>query len=192
MKTLLILAMTALLAGCCTCTTDSSAAPAAGTSLVLHQFNSDTDLGEWKIEDDNVMGGLSRGRLAVSESGHARFTGDISLDNNGGFSSIQTDFGPLNVSVFRFLCIRLKGDGKRYQVRVESAPKDRHAYAFDFSTRSKWQVVSIPFDQMYAIRHGDRLDLPNYPGQTMSRIQILAGDGRADSFQLEIDRIWLK
>ncbi|HPA78809.1 MAG TPA: CIA30 family protein [Kiritimatiellia bacterium] len=179
MKIPILLALTGLLAGC-------------GSGMVLHQFSTHTGPGNWQIENDSVMGGLSRGRLAINKSGHALFTGEISLDNNGGFSSIQADFESLDVSAFRRLCIRLKGDGKRYQVRIESAPKDRHAYAFDFSTCGKWQVISIPFDQMFAIRHGDRLDLPNYPGQTLSRIQILAGDGRAESFQLEIDRIWLQ
>ncbi len=86
----------------------------------------------------------------------------------------------------------LKGDGKPYQVRVEADRDDRHAYAFDFPTSGNWEVVVIPFDEMAAIRHGDRLDLPPYPGRTLSRLQLLFGNGRAESFQIEIDRIWLE
>jgi NADH dehydrogenase [ubiquinone] 1 alpha subcomplex assembly factor 1 len=53
-------------------------------------------------------------------------------------------------------------------------------------------VIEIPFADMYAIRHGDRLDLPNYPGQTLAQVQILIGNGKAETFQLEIDKIWVK
>ncbi len=189
----LVLGAALAAAGCLSCPPSSPERPTdAAANHDIFQFRQGIPLDGWEVEDDNVMGGLSRGRLVVNEAGNALFTGDISLDNNGGFSSIQYDFASLDVSGYQALCLGLRGDGKRYQVRVESAPRARHAYAFDFQTDGNWQVIEIPFRQMEAIRHGDRLDLPNYPGETMTRIQILAGEGRAESFQLEIDRIWLK
>ena len=161
-------------------------------SRVIYRFSVETGTSGWEIEDDYVMGGHSRGRLAVNEAGNAVFSGEISLANDGGFSSIQHDFGPYDVSGHRALVLGIKGDGQRSQVRVEASPEARHAYAFDFPTSGDWQTIEIPFNQMSAIRHGDLLDLPPYPGQTMARIQILAGEGRTTSFQLEIDQIWLK
>ena len=161
-----------------------------GSNQTLHQFTRDTGTGDWQIEDDLVMGGRSRGRLEINEAGNAVFSGSISLENDGGFSSIQRDFDSLDVSGYRALCIGLKGDGRRCQVRVEASPADRHAYAFDFDTTGEWQAVEIPFNRLYAIRHGDRLDLPGYPGQTLSRVQILAGPPPGP-FRLEIDRLWL-
>jgi NADH dehydrogenase [ubiquinone] 1 alpha subcomplex assembly factor 1 len=192
MKSILLPFLFALAAaGCATCKTAPCAAGAAD-NFTLHQFSLDTGTAGWEIQDDAVMGGISKGRLVVNQAGNAVFTGTISLENDGGFSSFQRDFPSIDVSAHRSFCIGLKGDGKRYQIRVESTPRARHGYAFDFPTSGKWEVIKIPFDQMYAIRHGDRLDLPNYPGQTLVQFQILAGDGRAESFQLEIDRIWLK
>ena len=133
----------------------------------------------------------SSSNLEINEAGNAVFSGTISLANGGGFSSIQRDFDTLDVSAYRVLCLGLRGDGKRYQVRVESTPNAPHGYAFDFETSGDWQTVEIPFPELYAIHHGDRLDLPAYPGQALSRIQILAGDGRAETFVLELDRVWL-
>lgn len=104
--------------------------------MTLHQFNSDTGLGVWRVEDDSVMGERSRGRLAINEAGNALFSGGISPDNGGGFSSIQTEFGPIDVSAYRFLCIGLKGDGKRYQVRVESTPVVT-------LERNQWKAIRI-------------------------------------------------
>jgi hypothetical protein len=39
---------------------------------------------------------------------------------------------------------------------------------------------------------GDRLDLPNYPGKKLAQIQLLIGNNVAETFLLEIDKIWLK
>jgi hypothetical protein len=164
----------------------------AADTLTIFAFSRDADVSGWEIQDDVVMGGVSQGRFALNEEGKAVFTGNVSLENDGGFSSLQYTFDAVEVSPYHTLCIRLKGDGKPYQLRVESAKNVRHGYACDFVTSGDWQIVEIPFADMYAIRHGDRLDLPNYPGQTLAQVQILIGNGKAETFQLEIDKIWVK
>ena len=190
MKFLLPLLALAFFVSGCACCAPPDSAPASGNRTLV-QFGRDTGLAGWQVENDDVMGGLSRGRLEINEAGNALFTGTVSLENNGGFSSIQQAFAPVDVSAYRAVCLGLKGDGKRYQLRVQSSADASHAYAFDFDTGGEWEVVEIPFADMYAIRHGDRLDRPNYPGQTLGHLQLLIGNGRAESFQLEIDRIWL-
>ncbi|MDY0144359.1 MAG: CIA30 family protein [Kiritimatiellia bacterium] len=194
MKPLLALVLSALVFGSVGCThaTPLTTVPnAVSSNRTLHQFASETGTGGWQIENDAVMGGRSSSNLEINEAGNAVFSGTISLANGGGFSSIQRDFDTLDVSAYRALCLGLRGDGKRYQVRVESTPNAPNGYAFDFETSGDWQTVEIPFPELYAIHHGDRLDLPAYPGQALSRIQILAGDGRAETFVLELDRVWL-
>jgi NADH dehydrogenase [ubiquinone] 1 alpha subcomplex assembly factor 1 len=193
MKTILLILACSFVAAGCTDRPSSVASgecPPAGSELFL--FSQTKGLQGWIIQDDGVMGGLSKGRVAINEAGNALFTGDISLENNGGFSSVQVAFDPVDVSAFRAIHLGLKGDGKRYQIRVESKPKVRHSYAFDFETSGKWEVIRIPFSEMYAIHHGDRLDLPNYPGQQLAHIQILIGNKTAESFELELDKIWLE
>ena len=193
MKTaLMILALALAASGCTNCDSAPPTDPAASGNRTLFQFSQDAGLDGWAIEDDAVMGGRSRGRMSVNDAGNAVFAGDISLENGGGFSSIQYDFGPIDVSGYRTIHLGLKGDGKRYQLRIDSEKNARHSYACDFETSGAWEEIVLPFADFHAIRHGDRLDLPPYPGQTMARIQILFGNQQAESFQLEIDRIWLK
>ena len=193
MKTgLLILALALTSTGCTNCDSAQPTNPDPSDNRTLFQFSQKADLGGWKIEDDAVMGGRSQGRISLNEAGNAVFAGEVSLENGGGFSSVQCDFGPLDVSAYRAIHLGLKGDGKRYQLRVDSDRNAHHSYACDFQTSGDWQEIVVPFADLFAIRHGDRLDLPNYSGQTMARLQILVGDGRAESFRLEIDRIWLK
>ena len=172
--------------------TAASAGDAGDAAHVVFAFGKDADVSGWEIQDDVVMGGVSQGRFALNEEGKAVFAGNVSLENDGGFSSLQYGFDPIDVSTCRAIYLALKGDGKRYQLRIESEPKARHSYAYDFDTSGDAQVIEIPFADMYAIHHGDRLDLPNYPGQTLAHVQILIGNNRAESFQLEIEKLWVK
>ncbi len=188
---LALLAMAWGVAAGCAVRAPAPGADAPTAELPLVQFSRDAGLAGWHIENDDVMGGLSQSALAIDEAGNAVFSGDVSLENGGGFASIQCDYAALDMSACRAVCLGLKGDGKRYQLRVDAAKNARHSYACDFDTSGEWQVVEIPFADMYAIRHGDRLDRPNYPGRTLARLQILIGNGKSESFHLELDRIWL-
>jgi len=192
MKTMLLIPFLVLAAaGCATCPSSDPADPPSSGNRTLVQFSREAGPAGWHVENDDVMGGRSQGRLDIAETGNALFTGAISLENDGGFASIQCDYPSIDVSACRAIHLGLKGDGKRYQLRIDAAPGARHSYAADFQTSGNWEEIVLPFADFTAIRHGDRLDLPNYPGKTLARLQILAGDGRAESFQLEIDKIWL-
>ena len=58
------------------------------SSKLLFGFNSEVEKLPWRIVLDGVMGGLSTGNIEV-DSGVMSFTGQTSLQNNGGFSSIR-------------------------------------------------------------------------------------------------------
>ena len=45
-------------------------------------------LNEWRITNDGVMGGQSEGHYTIQDN-TMTFNGTISLENNGGFSSIS-------------------------------------------------------------------------------------------------------
>ncbi|MEL7225060.1 MAG: CIA30 family protein [Cyanobacteria bacterium J06576_12] len=80
--------------------------------LLLFDFKEDTSATAWRTQDDTVMGGRSAGHFALTESGHGRFWGDVSLENNGGFSSIRYRFAtPVNVADHTAFSLRVKGEG---------------------------------------------------------------------------------
>jgi len=168
--------------------TRSQAEPAK----VLFDFADPAAMRGWQVEDDGVMGGVSRGNMIHDKAGHLIFRGEVSLENNGGFSSIQNNFDPIDVSKYQHAILRLKGDGKDYRFIVESDPKGRHYYLTEFATSGDWQEIKIPLRKMYPVRRGDRLDLPNYPAETMSQVRLMIANGRAESFQLEIASIALE
>ena len=59
----------------------STAYPAAADSNL--EFDQGTK--GWQTVLDGVMGGLSTGRIAEGDGGTLRFSGELSLENNGGF-----------------------------------------------------------------------------------------------------------
>jgi NADH dehydrogenase [ubiquinone] 1 alpha subcomplex assembly factor 1 len=168
--------------------TRSQAEPAK----VLFDFAEPAAMRGWQVEDDGVMGGVSRGNIIHDKAGHLIFRGEVSLENNGGFSSIQNNFDPIDVSKYQHAILRLKGDGKDYRFIVESDPKARHYYLTEFATGGDWQEIKIPLRKMYPVRRGDRLNIADYPAETMSQVRLMIANGRAESFQLEIASIALE
>ena len=55
---------------------------------IVHDF-SKSNLEGWYVIDDGVMGGRSRGQLEIENDDIGLFSGRISLQNYGGFSSIR-------------------------------------------------------------------------------------------------------
>lgn len=91
-------------------------------------------LSPWYIINDNVMGGESIGSIA-QQSGVIKFSGIISLENNGGFSSTLVPIKKLGKNLST-LAIDFQGDGRRYQVRaVVTKHGYRMAYKHDFDTK---------------------------------------------------------
>lgn len=160
--------------------------------MIVFDFSKETDPRRWEVEDDVVMGGRSKGEFSINDEGNGVFSGVVSLENNGGFSSVQHYFETIDVSPYLTAFIRLKGDGKRYQFLVEADREGRHYYVYEFQTTKAWQTVEVPLAKMYPVYRGERLAIPNYPGQTMAQVRFLIANGKSESFRLEIKKIWLE
>jgi hypothetical protein len=161
-------------------------------ALQIYDFTKDSDNRSWYIVDDVVMGGRSNGNFYTNSEGHGVFEGFVSLENNGGFSSLRHGLDKLNVDKFQYFVLRIKGDGKMYQFRTKSSQEDYYSYIAHFRTTGKWQTVELPFNEMYPSFRGRKLDLPNYPGKTIEEIVFLIANKKEEHFKLEIESINLK
>jgi NADH dehydrogenase [ubiquinone] 1 alpha subcomplex assembly factor 1 len=157
--------------------------------MILFDFNAQSDLSDWAIVDDVVMGGRSQGQFGLDEEGNAVFRGRVSLENNGGFSSVRYRFRTKDVGPHSHFKIRVKGDGNRYQFRAKSGLYDRHSYICYFETTGEWQTIEIPMEEMYPTFRGMKLNMENYPGTDLSEIAFLIGNKKAQGFELRIDRV---
>lgn len=160
--------------------------------MTIYDFTKSKDKRQWRIIDDVVMGGRSNGSFKVNTDGHGVFYGTVSLENNGGFSSVRYNFESIESTEYNSFLLRIKGDGKSYQFRVKDSRYHRYSYIYTFETSGQWQTIKIPFNQMYPSFRGYRLDAPNFEGQNMEEIAFLIGNKKAENFNLLIDFIKLK
>ena len=148
------------------------------SNRILAQFSCDSGFAGWRVENGATPADRPQPLLMIAETGNAVFAGD-------GPASILCDVPALDVSAYRTIRLGLKGDGQRYQLRLDAAPGDRHSYAADFQTSGDWQEIVLPFADFAAAGPAPA----PYPGQTLARVRIGAP---AAPFRLEIDRIWLE
>ncbi|SHG43298.1 CIA30 family protein [Winogradskyella jejuensis] len=161
-------------------------------TMTIFDFNSESNIQNWRIVDDVVMGGRSNGNFKINTDGHGEFSGYVSLENNGGFSSVRYNFETINSSGYTSFKIRLKGDGKPFQFRVKSTSSQRYSYIYEFQTSGEWETISIPFNQMSPSFRGYQLNQPNFNGKQMGEIAFLIGNKKEQAFKLLIDKIELK
>lgn len=162
------------------------------STMVVFDFDKDSDISNWTVVNDVVMGGRSDADFSINKDGHGVFQGHVSLENNGGFASLRYRFQTADVEQYKTIVLKVKGDGKRYQFRVKSEASDYYSYIHYFQTTSDWQTIEIPLAEMYPTFRGRRLDMANFPNKTMGEIAFLIGNKKAENFQLQLDAIQLK
>jgi hypothetical protein len=161
-------------------------------TMTLYDFTTESPSQDWYILDDVVMGGRSNGTFKISNDGYGVFFGNVSLENNGGFSSVRHQFKTKDVSDYSKIKLRIKGDGKAYQFRLKSDSRDYASYIYEFETTKDWMIIEIPFSKMYPSFRGRRLAQPNFEGDYVSEIAFLIGNKKPQEFKLLIDSIELK
>jgi len=143
----------------------------------------------WYVVDDVVMGGRSSGSFAVSDDGYGKFYGEVSLENNGGFSSIKYEMKTLAVKPNRTIRIRLKGDGNPYQFRVKDKRRHSYSYITTFETTGDWQTLEFTLSDFYPTFRGRKVDLPNFDQDTIEELRFLIGNKKPQRFQLLLESV---
>ena len=131
----------------------------------------------WRFASDTVMGGVSAGVLAhrpVQGLRSLRMTGDVSLQNDGGFISMGLELAPngqtFDASEFAGIGFDALGNGERYgfHLRTVDATRPWQSWRAEFSATRHWTRVSLPFDAF----EPHRTDVPLDP----SRLRRLSSD----------------
>jgi monofunctional biosynthetic peptidoglycan transglycosylase len=147
----------------------------------------------WSIVNDGVMGGLSSSQMELSESGTALFKGFVSLENNGGFASTRALFPSLDLSGCTEVTLRVRGDGRRYQLRFRMDDSfDGVAYRSEFDTSAgKWLELQLPFADFQASYRGSVLtDVEPLEPARIRQMGFMIADKTQGPFALEI--AWVK
>ena len=117
----------------------------------------------WTVTNDSVMGGISKGAITFNNK-QGVFSGDISLENNGGFSAVYRPIKPLFKDISKVV-IDITGDGQTYQLRLVGKVKEhRLAYKHSFETTTgKRQRITFSLADFVA----------SFRGRTIVNAQVL-------------------
>ena len=140
------------------------------------------------ITNDGVMGGLSKGKVTKTDQGTFLFSGDLSLENNGGFSSVRMSGGDWNLDGWQGIEIEVKGDGRTYDLRLTTDEKFRGSsvsFSGKFETKKgEWTKVRVPFSALKASWRGMKLDRPFNPAK-INGLGITIADKVQGPFKVE-------
>ena len=155
----------------------------------IYAFTAQSKVNEWRIVNDDVMGGISESSIACTAAGHGLFSGHVSMENNGGFASIQLNTRIKLAKEQKFIVLRIKGDGKAYEFRMKSEISQYESYVHSFATSGEWQTIKLPISEFYPQFRGRRLNSPNFNFNTIQQVSFLIANKQEEDFKLWIDRI---
>jgi monofunctional biosynthetic peptidoglycan transglycosylase len=154
-------------------------------TMIILQINA----AKWQTVHDGVMGGISTGEVKQVDD-VLLFSGELSLENNGGFASVRRLINA-DLSDCELVRLLVRGDGRSYQFRFRTDTNfDGLSWRFVFPTSSLWSTVDIPFAGFDPVFRGRKIEGagPLDTGR-ISQIGFLLADGIPGPFQLEIRAI---
>jgi NADH dehydrogenase [ubiquinone] 1 alpha subcomplex assembly factor 1 len=156
---------------------------------VMYRFSAQSNLREWRIVNDGVMGGISRSNLLMTSEGYGQFTGHVSLENNGEFASIQLNQSKTIPDETKYIILRVKGDGKQYEFRLKNDLYQSVSYVHPFKTSGEWETIRLAIGEFYPQYYGRKLNSPNFNYKNIEQISFLISNKKEEDFKLLIDRI---
>lgn len=163
----------------------------ASTSKI-YTFSPQTNIQDWRIVNDGVMGGISKSSLVLTKEGHGLFSGHVSLANNGGFASVQLNTKVKRAQDQEFIVLRVKGDGKQYEFRLKAGQSQPESYVHPFATSGEWQIIKLAISDFYPQFRGQKLNRPNFNYDTIEQLSFLIANKQAEDFDLLLDWIALE
>ena len=150
-------------------------------------FN-ENELEGWYIINDGVMGGLSKGQAQFTEEG-LLFYGSVSLENNGGFTSLRAPFGDYNLSEFKQITIRYRSKGISMALQME---EDRRFYYPNFKVKlpksEAWVTKTYALSEVRQYRMGYATgNLMKQQDQSeIIRMGFITDEKKAGDFEFEV------
>jgi len=145
----------------------------------------------WHDISDPVMGGVSHGEM-VEVDGVGIFEGVVSLDHGGGFASVRSTEGSYDLSDHAGLVVRVRGDGKRYGLRLRTSESfDGVNYQVDLDPGAgQWRDLELPFSSFRPVHRGRPvLDHPPLDPAAIRTFGLIIAGRQEGPFRLELESI---
>ena len=160
----------------------------------LFDFTDPNAANAWHAIDDRVMGGISQSRLKHDPASHAVFEGEVSLEQNGGFSSVRSSPGERGLLGAGICLIELRGDNKHFKLSLLTDDGfDSLNYQASFAPKgTDWQTLHLPLADFRASFRGREVtDAPALAPARIRQVGLMIAARQAGPFELHIRRISL-
>ena len=146
----------------------------------------------WYIVNDTVMGGVSQSQAEILPGEILNFTGTMSLDNNGGFASVRSDWLPMNLAGNDGVLIRVQGDGNFYRLRIRTTETGGEvSYNALFPTeKGEWRLIYVPFSIMVPTYRGFVMDVGALDPTAIASFGFMLSDKQEGEFEFRVD--WIR
>ncbi len=150
------------------------------------------DTGRWFVISDGVMGGLSEGDARFTDSG-LEFVGNISFENNGGFTSLRDEFRERDLSGYKKVKIRYKLDGQVLGFTLETSKRwfmPNYKVMLE-DTQGEWETVTFKLKDFdtYQIGRKKNSKITERALSQILRIGFITSQKKEGYFTSEIDYI---
>ena len=147
---------------------------------------------EWNVMNDGVMGGLSEGVASLNENS-LLLKGNISLANNGGFSSIRSPWGKKDLGAYDEVSIRYRSSGQVVAMSFEIYRRWwRPYYLLDLQpTDDEWKTVTLPLSsakEISVVAPTGKSLTPEKLSKIL-RIGFMTHEKKASPFEFEVDYV---
>lgn len=173
------------------CSTNEPGA-AIEQSRVAYDFTTQAVVASWSVQNDTVMGGVSESSSTWVDE-QLVFSGNLSLENNGGFVSC---FGPVDEKLATViggatsLNLRATGDGKTYLFQLRGNDGTNYVQRFT-STAEEDQVYALPLSQFTSVdwRLTEIADAPPIETSNIYQMGLYLVDKQTGPFKIAISSI---
>ncbi len=170
----------------------SSAIALSMLSFLKIDFGHQADGQDWQVVVDGVMGGLSKGYLSFTDEG-LLLKGTVSLENNGGFSSVRGPLQNMDLSGFSTVEIRYRAKGQSFGFRLATdqrwwMPNYKSILTAD---SEDWQIAKFKLTEFkeYEVGRPTGRLIPDDKLKRIIRMGFITNDKKAGPFELEVDYI---
>ena len=144
----------------------------------------------WNFFSDRVMGGVSNGQLEFithSDGSYAHMTGQVSLENNGGFIQFRHDLKTTAQPDQTGIRIKVRGNNQTYYVHLRTSGTilPWHYYQAAFDVSDNWQEIRLPFDRF---EKSNKI-LRKTPELTSLKSIGIVAYGRAHSADIQVSEV---
>lgn len=173
---------------------DEPTSAPAGREVTLVDLDDADAVAAWTTVNDPVMGGRSTSRTAFGDGGLV-FSGNISLENNGGFASARSPQDPgigQKATGAMALRVHAMGDGKTYVVKVGITDRP-WSYIQRFRTEGgvqrSYELPVAGFDPV-GMRFDPAPDAPRHLNpSSINQVAVYLLDKQQGPFEIRISAI---